>query len=448
MEQLRLDDQMTALSQAAGTSMLELVRELYPIMRSITGPGLRATVRRLSAVVPLNITEVPTGTRVFDWTVPDEWRIEEAYIENESGQRFADMRDCNLHVVNYSIPVEMTLTLSELRPHLHSVPEHPDWVPYRTSYYQRDWGFCLADRQLRSLPEGRYRVVIRSTLAPGSLTLAEYLHRGAIEDEILVFAHDCHPSLANDNLSGVAVAIHLAAFLRTRKTRYSYRFLFCPTTIGSLAWLAMNEANLGRIRHGLVLSLLGDSGPLQYKRSPTGDRPIDRAAWYVLHREFPGSQLREFAPWGYDERQFCSPGINLPVGRLTRTPNGEFDEYHTSADNPDLLSPTSLGEAWLACAKIFEALEADRCYVNLSPKGEPQLGRRGLYQAMGGYRDIAERQLAMLWMLNQSNGNTSVLNIAERSNMPIGLLADATLALEKADLLSPVQPVAKPVYKW
>lgn len=441
MEQLRIDDQVTALAQATGASMLELVRELYPITRSITGPGLRATVRRLGAVVPLTITEVLTGTRVFDWTIPDEWCIDEAYIEHESGQRFADLRACNLHVVNYSVPVEMTLTLPELRPHLHSIPEHPDWIPYRTSYYQRDWGFCLADRQLRSLPEGRYRVVIRSTLAPGGLTLAEYLHRGAFEDEILVFAHDCHPSLANDNLSGVAVAIHLAAFLRTRRTRYSYRFLFCPTTIGSLAWLAMNEANLGRIRHGLVLSLLGDSGPLQYKRSRAGDRPIDRAAWHVLRREFAGSRLREFAPWGYDERQFCSPGINLPVGRLTRTLNGEFDEYHTSADNPDFLSSTSLGEAWLACLKIFETLEADQCYVNLSPKGEPQLGRRGLYRATGGHQDIAERELALLWILNQSDGSTSLLDIAERSNMRIGLLADAALASEKAGLLSPTRPV-------
>lgn len=440
LEQLRLDDEVAALAQATGVSMLELVRELYPITRSITGPGLRATVRRLSEIVPLKITEVPTGMRVFDWTIPDEWCIEEAYIEHESGQRFADLRQCNLHVVNYSVPVETSLTLSELRPHLHSIPEHPDWIPYRTSYYQRDWGFCLADRQLRSLPEGRYRVLIKSTLAPGALTLAEYLHRGAIEDEILVFAHDCHPSLANDNLSGVAVAVHLAAFLRTRKTRYSYRFLFCPTTIGSVAWLALNQAHLGRIRHGLVLALLGDSGPLQYKKSRSGDRPIDRVSWHVLRNEFPGAQLRGFAPWGYDERQFCSPGINLPVGRLTRTPNGEFDEYHTSADNPDLLSAASLGGAWLACVKIFEALEADRRYINLSPMGEPQLGSRGLYRAMGGHRGIAQQQLALLWMLNQSDGGTSVLDIAERSNLPINLLADAALASEKAGLLARTGP--------
>jgi len=419
-----------------GATMHALVRELYPLSRSITGAGLRATVRRLSNIVPLDITEVPSGTPVFDWTVPDEWTIDEAFIEDAQGRRIVDMQGSNLHVVNYSVPVDATMTLEELRQNLHSLPEQPDLVPYRTSYYHPTWGFCLTHRQLTSLPEGRYRAVIRSRIAPGSLTLAEHLHVGATTDEVLIFAHDCHPSLANDNLSGVAVAVHLAAYLRQRRTRYSYRFVFAPATIGSITWLARNQPVLHRIRHGLVLSLLGSSGPFHYKRSRRGSA-IDRAAWHALRTNFPDSRLLEFVPWGYDERQFCSPGINLPMGRLTRTPNGEFPEYHTSADNPEFLSAERLGEAWLACLRILEVLEADRTYLNLQPNGEPQLGRRGLYRMTGGHQHVPQRQLALLWILNQGDGTASLLDIAERSGIPFDLIASAAAELLAAGLLAP-----------
>lgn len=437
MQALMLDQGISGTAAEKGDAMHSLLRELYPIMRSMTGAGLRATVKRMSAIVPLEVTEVSSGTQVFDWSVPDEWSIEDAFIEHESGRRFAELRQSNLHVVGYSTPVDATLTLDELRPHLHSLPDYPDWIPYHTSYYKRGWGFCLAHKDLQALPEGRYHVVIRSSLGPGSLTLAEYVHRGAIDDEVLIFAHDCHPSLANDNLAGLVVAVHLAEFLAQQATRYTYRFVFAPATIGSIAWLATNEATLTRIRHGLVLSLLGDSGPLQYKKSRTGSHAVDRAAWHVLRTEFPDSRLLEFSPWGYDERQFCSPGINLPMGRLTRTPNGEFIEYHTSADNPAYVLPDSLAKAWLACLKIFEAIEADVSYVNLSPRGEPQLGRRGLYRAMGGYyTGVADSQMALFWMLNQSDGSTSVLDIAEKSKLPAGMLARAAIDLQAAGLLA------------
>lgn len=437
MRHLHLDEHIATRAETTGAAMHALVRELYPLTRSITGPGLRATVKRLSAVVPLEITEIPTGTPVFDWTVPDEWSIEEAFIEHESGRRFADLRNSNLHVVGYSTPIDTTMTLDELRPYLHSLPAHPDWIPYQTSFYKPGWGFCLADRELQSLPEGRYHVVILSQLGPGSLTLAEYVHRGAADDEVLVFAHDCHPSLANDNLSGLAVAIHLAGFLAQQATRYTYRFVFAPATIGSITWLATNESKLARIRHGLVLSLLGDAGPLHYKKSRIGTHTIDRAAWHVLRNEFPGARLLEFSPWGYDERQFCSPGINLPMGRLTRTPDGEFIQYHTSGDNPDVVSADALAQAWLACLKIFEAIEADGRYVNLSPKGEPQLGRRDLYRSTGGYyTSVPNRQMALFWMLNQSDGSASVLDIAEKSGLPTGVLAHAAAELQAAGLLA------------
>lgn len=416
--------------------MLALIRELYPIGRSITGPGLRATVARLSEVVPLQVTEVPSGTKVFDWTVPDEWSVEDAFIEADSGDRVVDLKSSNLHVVGYSLPVDAKMTLAELRPHLFTLPERPDWIPYRTSYYSPNWGFCLADRVSRSLSDCRYHVVIRSRLAPGSLTLAEHVHPGATEDEVLIFAHDCHPSLANDNLSGLSVAINLAAFLRSRSTHYTYRFVFAPATIGSLAWLASNEATLHRIRHGLVLSLLGDRGPIHYKATRAGNQAIDRAAWHVLSTEFRGSRRLEFEPWGYDERQFNSPGIDLAVGRITRTPNGEFPEYHTSADNPEFLSADSLAESWLACLKVLEALDFDSRYINLQPKGEPQLGRRGLYRTMGGYQDVPARQLALLWVLNLSDGANSILNIASRARLPFGLVASAAADLQQAGLLA------------
>ena len=435
MQPWALDD---ATNEAAtrGEAMHALVRELYPLRRSITGAGLRATVRRLGEIVPLEITEVPSGTSVFDWQVPNEWTIEEAFIEDELGRRIVDMASSNLHVVGYSTPVDTTMTLEELQPHLHSIPERPDWIPYRTSYYAPSWGFCLADKVLKSLPEGRYRAVIRSGLAPGSLTLAEHLHKGTTQDEILVFSHDCHPSLANDNLSGVSVAAHLAGYLQGRTTRYSYRFVFAPATIGSITWLALHEAVLPHIRHGLVLSLLGGTGPFHYKKSRHGNHPIDRTAARVLREAHPDTKILEFSPWGYDERQFCSPGVNLPIGRLTRTPNGEFPEYHTSADNPDFLTAGQLGESWLACLRIFSALESDRRYVNLQPNGEPQLGKRGLYRTTGGQQHVPERQLALLWVLNQSDGSVSLPDIAEMADLPQSLIAEAAADLTQAGLLA------------
>lgn len=424
------------LVAARGAQMLSLVRELYPLPRSITGPGLRATIDRLASLIPLQVTEVPSGTQVFDWTVPEEWTVEEAYLEHESGLRFAEFGRSSLHLVGYSLPMDARMSLEDLRPHLHSLPEHPDWIPYKTSYYTPGWGFCLSDHELQSLPSGSYRVVIRSSLAAGSLTLAECVVPGRSEEEVLVFAHDCHPALANDNLSGVVVAAHLAEFLLQGQSRYTYRFLFAPATIGSLTWLATHQAKLGRIRHGLVLSLLGDNGPLQYKRSRSGGQVVDRAAEAILG-EYPGSRVHEFSPWGYDERQFCSPGINLPMGRLTRTPNGEFPEYHTSADNPDYLSAGSLGTSWLACLKIFAAIEAEGHYLNLSPCGEPQLGRRGLYKSLGGhYTSVPDRQMALLWMLNLSDGNHSLLDVAARSGLPVGVLVAAARDLREVGLLA------------
>jgi aminopeptidase-like protein len=426
----------SATPPTVGAELHAFARELYPICRSITGAGTRATLDAVARFVPLARTEVPTGTKVFDWEIPREWNIREAWIANAAGERVVDFRRHNLHVVNYSQPVRARMGLAELKPHLHSLPEHPQWIPYRTSYYRDSWGFCLADEQLQALPDGPYDVCIDSTLAPGSLSIGEAVLPGESSDEILVWTHVCHPSLANDNLSAIAVAAHLARSISERPRALTYRFVFAPTTIGSIAWLALNEAKVARIRHGLVLASLGDRGAFVYKRSRRGDAEVDRAVEYVLARGQAGS-VEDFSPYGYDERQFCSPGFDLPVGRLTRTPNGRYAEYHTSADNLEFITPQSLAASLQTCETICSVLEGNRCYRNLSPKCEPRLGPRGLYSNVTG-RNPSEFEHALLWVLNQSDGEQDLLSIAQRSRIGFDAIRTAATALRDAGLLEPV----------
>jgi aminopeptidase-like protein len=326
--------------------------------------------------------------------------------------------------------------LAELKEHLFSLPDQPDWVPWRTSYYAERWGFCASQRLVDGLPEGDYEVCVDTTLADGHLTYGEHLVEGRTDEEVLVSCHVCHPSLANDNLSGIAVATRLARRLAEGgRPRYSYRFLFAPGTIGAITWLAGNEDRLDRVRHGLVLACVGDPGGFTYKRSRRGDAEIDRVVAHVLGRSGRPHQLVDFSPYGYDERQFCSPGFDLPVGSLSRTPYARYPEYHTSADDLDLVGPAQLQESLELCWEVVGVLEANRRYVNLSPKGEPQLGRRGLYGSIGGRSDAEERQMAMLWVLNQSDGAHSLLEVAERSGLPFTLLAEVAATLEEAGLL-------------
>jgi aminopeptidase-like protein len=432
---LSLEDlQEVAGSRLAGERVLSFVRDLLPICRSITGEGVRSTLQLIGARIPLVVHEVPSGTPVFDWQVPQEWNIRDAYVQDKDGRRVVDFRESNLHVVSYSVPVHRTMSLAELRPHLHTLPERPDWIPYRTSYYQPNWGFCLRDRDLQGLSEGLYEVHIDSTLAPGSLTYAECLIPGASNEEVLVFTHVCHPSLANDNTSGLAVATELARAMLGGSHRFSYRFVFAPGTIGSITWLARNEAVVPRIVHGLVLGLLGDPGPLTYKRSVRGDAEIDRAAAYVLNASELPSSIEDYSPYGYDERQFCSPGFDLPVGRLTRSANDRYPEYHTSADDLGLLSGEQLGGSIACAAQLLALLEANVTYRSLNPKCEPQLGRRGLYRQTGG-NSPAHFEHALLWVMNQSNGNRCLLDIAERSGIAFGVIQSAARALAGVGLL-------------
>jgi aminopeptidase-like protein len=415
--------------------MLALATELYPICRSITGNGVRKSLALIGRHIKLERHEVRSGTRVFDWEVPPEWNIDEAYVLDPQGRRVIDFGAHNLHILNYSEPAKVSLALEDLRPKLHSLPEHPDWIPYRTSYYRRQWGFCLRHRDLAALTPGKYEVLIDGSLAPGSLSYAECVLPGRLKDEVLFFTHTCHPSLANDNTSGMALAPALAAWIASEPRRFSYRFVFAPGTIGSLCWLKRNEHRLARVRHGLVLGLLGDPAPFTYKFSRRGDCEIDQVVPYVLRGMDSRNATIPFEPYGYDERQLCSPGFNLPVGRLTRSVNGGYPQYHSSADDLGLISAGRLQESLEACKRIVEVLESNRRYVNMSPKGEPRLGKRGLYGSVGG-RSPADRERAMLWVLNQSDGSASLLDIAQRSQIGYPDTRAAAEDLAAAGLLS------------
>lgn len=421
---------------AVGDALHALIRELYPVCRSISGAGLRRTLRRVQEAIPLAIHEVPSGTPVLDWEIPKEWNIGGARIETVDGRVLVDFRDHNLHVMSYSTPVDAIVTREELAAHVHTLPGQPDLIPYRTGYYANDWAFCLSHRAWQAMGDERYRVVVDSSLAPGSVSYGELHIPGERTDEVLISVHCCHPSLANDNLSGIAVATELARFVLEGGRRLSYRFLFLPATIGSIAWLARNEAAVKRVRHGLVLSCLGDRGQFHYKQSRRGDAAIDRAVAHLLRHRGGPHRILPFSPYGYDERQYCSPGYDLPVGCLMRSPNGTFPEYHTSADNPDFVTPASLGESFELACEILSLLDADAVYRRVDGRGEPQLGRRGLYRAVAGQKEAGgATQMALLWVLNLADGKHSLLDMAERAGLPFVQISAAADKAREADLI-------------
>lgn len=418
-----------------GVRMHDMIRRLFPICRSITGNGVRRTLDILSEIIPLDRYEIPTGTKVFDWDVPKEWNIRDAWIKNGRGEKIVDFANSNLHVLNYSIPVHKHLSLGELREHLFTIPGQPSLVPYRTSYYEENWGFCIAHNQLESLEDDTYEVFIDSTLEKGYMSFGEYFIPGETADEVLISTHICHPSLANDNLSGIVVSAFLARALASRKHRYSFRFLFVPGTIGAITWLSLNERRTKYIKHGLIASLLGRPGPFTYKRSRLGNADIDHVVEQVLRLSHVQYDIRDFTPYGYDERQFCSPGFNLPVGCLTRTTWQEYPEYHTSADNIELVSPGALQESLDIYKKVVQMIEVNRRYLNVNPKCEPQLGKRGLYSSVGGDHGGKDIQTAMLWVLNLSDGSHTTLDICEKSGLDHEVVDNAIRKLVEAKLL-------------
>jgi aminopeptidase-like protein len=408
-----------------------LVRELFPINRSLTGAGVRKTLAILAEHVRLEIREVPSGKAVLDWQVPLEWNIRGATIKTLDGRCLVDFADNNLHVVGYSKPVRRVVSRAELAQHVHTLPDQPDLIPYRTGYFADDWGFCLPHNLWQTMQDESYRVDIDSELSQGALSYGELVAPGRSSDEVLVTVHVCHPSLANDNLSGIAVATALAMRQSQRPNRLGYRFLFIPATIGAITWLAHNEAHLGKIRHGLVLTCIGDLGPFHFKRSRKG-APIDDAVAHVLRHSGHAHEIIPFNPYGYDERQFCSPGFNLPVGCLMRSVHGTFPEYHTSADNVEFVKTEALNQSYALITAILDLLDNNVTYIRTDGRGEPQLGRRGLYRAIAGQKEAGgASQMDLLWLLNLADGEHTLLQMAERANVPFWRLAAAArLALD------------------
>lgn len=421
-----------------GRQMHELMSELYPICRSITGEGFRQTQNILKENIPLEIYEVPTGMEVFDWRVPKEWHIKDAYIKNSIGKKVVDFKRSNLHVISYSLPVRRKMSLKELREHLLTLPEHPDWIPYRTSYYKENWGFCLSHNDFLNLKEDTYEVVIDSTLEDGHLNYGECYLKGQSCEEILISTHACHPSLCNDNLSGIVLSTFLAKYISRLTPRYSYRFLFIPGGIGSIVWLCLNEDKVANIKHGFVVACVGDPGSFTYKKSRQGNAEIDQAAINVMKHSSSDYKVIDFSPYGYDERNYCSPGFDLPVGSLTRSTHGQFSQYHSSADCLDFVQPKCLAKSLQMYLSVINVLENNMRYINLVLKGEAQLGKRGLYGMMGGLQKRPEEELPLLWVLNMSDGNHSLLDISDRSKLDFDVIKKAAYVLCEHRLLEEV----------
>jgi aminopeptidase-like protein len=406
------------------------------MLRSITGAGTRATLERIGRDLPITVHSVPSGMAVLDWTVPAEWIVREAHVTGPDGRRVVDLADHALHLVGYSRPFRGTLSLDDLQAHLHSLPAQPDAIPYRTAYYTDTWGFCLRDRDRLALAPGSYSVVVDTELVEGALHYGELVLPGATADEILLSTHICHPGLANDNCSGIAAMVELGRRLaRGPARRHTVRLIFVPGTIGAVTWLATHRHVVDHIRHGFVVTGLGDSGSLHYKRSRHGTTATDRAAELVLRERGHGERTLDFTPYGYDERQYCSPGFDLAVGRLTRSLHGEFPEYHTSLDDLSFVSEDQILDAVDALEAMLDVLDTNATYVNLEPYGEPQLGRRGLYRSIGSTMDRASVEMALLWVLNLSDGTASLVDIAERAGLPYRAVLHAARALVSAHLL-------------
>jgi aminopeptidase-like protein len=418
--------------------MRQFMERAFPLTRSITGNGVRNTLDLIELELdgtPLLRHEVPSGTPVLDWVVPNEWNLTRATLDGPLG-RVISSDDSNLHVVSYSTPVEVELTLDELKPHIYTMPDQPDVIPYRTTYYRETWGLCMTQRQLDSLTDGTYRVTIEATLEPGHLTYGEVVLPGMTDEEILLTTHICHPSMANDNLSGIAALSEVVRRLAlSTPLHHTIRVLFIPGTIGSITWLERNRKQVDRIRAGLVLAGAGDRAPATYKRSRRGSSRID----LVMERLVgdAGGSVIDYYPYGYDERQFCSPGFDLPMGRLSRSIHGTYPQYHTSADDLDFVDDDTLLDTVELVLDAVAALDGELRYVNTQPHGEPQLGRRGLYGAVGGAVNSKSAEMALLWLLAYSDGEHSLADIARLANLPVDALETAAEALVAAELLKP-----------
>jgi len=450
--------------------MIQLMVELYPICRSITGNGTRQTLSIIKKYFPIEVKEIKSGTQVFDWIVPKEWNISAAYVISPKGEKIIDFKKSNLHLVNYSIPINKKIPLEILKEHLYTLPKYPDAIPYVTSYYKQNWGFCLEHKKFLKLENGEYSVVIDSKLEDGHLTYGEYLIEGKSKEEILLTCYICHPSLCNDNLSGVVLLTLLAKHLTKFNSEFSIRFLFIPETIGAITWIHQNQNNLDRIKHGIVATSLGSKEKITFKKTRQNNTVLDQIVPKILKTKCKSYEISDFFPWGSDERQFCSPFFNLPVSSIFRSIyTSSTPEYHNSMDNLDFIDNSSMKESFLIFLSIISELDKQKMsnnqpltnqknklknkkyeekntmkkqfYKNLKPKCEPHLTKYGLYHQLGGQISTMQRrdfELAIQWILNMSDGTNSLFDISQKSKISYPLIEEAIESLIKVNLLEKI----------
>ena len=420
-----------------GKIMYALADRMFPICRSITGNGFRESLEMLREVVPeIKVYEVPTGTKAFDWTVPKEWNISGGGIYRLNGEKVIDFKDSNLHIVGYSLPIDKVVSREELMEHIYTMPDQPDWIPYVTSYYKERWGFCMSENQKKTLTDEEYHVVIDSTLEAGSLTYGELIVPGQTEDEILFTPYLCHPSMANDDLSGPVVLTELMKYvLQMKDRRYTYRFVVNPETIGAITYISKNlDALQKNVKAGFVLSCVGDDRTYSYLATKYGDTLTDRVMQNVLKFHFPEYKKYSFLDRGSDERQYGSAGVNLPVCGFCRSLYTRYPEYHTSADNMDLISPEGLQGAYDVMVKVIRALE-NNYYYAMTCQCEPQLGKRGLYPTIS-YRGSHDSVNVIRDFTAYADGSHDLIDVSNIINVPIDVLIDIKDKLKAHDLLS------------
>ena len=423
---------------ATGKVIYRLLEKLFPICRSITGDGVRQTLRIIDEVAPLNIYEVPSGTKVFDWEIPEEWNIRDAYILDPVGKKIVDFKKNNLHVLGYSKSVDQVMALEDLQPHLYSLPDQPKAIPYVTSYYSRHWGFCITHQQRVSLKKGKYKVVIDSDFKRGSLTYGECVIPGKSQKEILISTYICHPSMANDNLSGTVIAAFLAQWIRSAQRRFTYRIVFVPETVGSLAYLSKNfEIMKKNVAAGFVVCCIGDNKVYSYMPSRAGNTLADKVALNVLQLKHPDFRKWPYLERGSDERQYCSPGIDLPVVSLMRSRYGTYSEYHTSMDNLNLVSPEGLEGSYELLKDCIEALENNYKY-RLTCLGEPCLGKRGLYPLVSTSETFYQ-VMDMMNLIGYADGNNDLIDISNLIRVPVKELLPLVQQLLSKGLLVKIE---------